>query len=109
MAPEIFRGEVATSASDIFSLGAFVYELFTGSHPFGGATPLDVLEAIECRTVASLDSIRPGFPAEVNEIVLRMLDRESGSRPTAMDVWKVLQQAKPAGGCASRFRGHFAE
>ena len=49
MPPEILRGETATSASDVFSLGAFLYELTAGKHPFAGETPLDVFEAIECR------------------------------------------------------------
>jgi len=102
MPPEIFRGEAATSASDVFSLGAFLYELFTGRHPFAGATPLDVLEAIECRTVASASSMRAGVPGEVDEVILRMLDREPGSRPTAKEVWEVLREhglagSKPAG------------
>ena len=42
MSPEIFRGETATSASDVFSLGALLYELWTRQHPFAGETPLDV-------------------------------------------------------------------
>jgi eukaryotic-like serine/threonine-protein kinase len=36
MPPEILRGEPATSASDIFSLGAVLYELACGKHPFAG-------------------------------------------------------------------------
>ncbi len=53
MSPEILRGETASSASDVFSLGALLYELWTGRHPFAGETPLDVFEAIECREVAA--------------------------------------------------------
>jgi serine/threonine protein kinase len=97
MPPEIFRGEAATSASDVFSLGAFLYELFAGRHPFAGATPLDILEAIECRPVASAGSMRAGVPRAVDEVILRMLDREPGGRPTAKEVWEVLQGHDPAG------------
>jgi serine/threonine protein kinase len=103
MPPEIFRGEAATSASDVFSLGAFFYELFTGRHPFAGATPLDVLEAIESRAVPSPGSLREGVPREVDQIVLRMLDREPDRRPPAKRVWEVLQKSGPAG---SRPAGH---
>jgi len=63
MPPEILRGETATSASDVFSLGAFLYELMAGRHPFAGETPLDVFEAIECRQVAPIGSVRSGIPA----------------------------------------------
>jgi serine/threonine protein kinase len=91
MPPEIFRGEQATSACDVFSLGAFFYELFSARHPFRGATPLDVLEAIECRPVAKISSLRLGIPEEVDDVISRMLDRAPYSRPAASEVWEVIQ------------------
>jgi serine/threonine protein kinase len=94
MPPEIFRGEAATSASDVFALGAFLYELFAGRHPFAAATPLDVLEAIECRLLASPGSRRSGVPTEVDELILRMLDREPDRRPAAKEVWELLQKKR---------------
>jgi eukaryotic-like serine/threonine-protein kinase len=91
---EILRGEGATSASDVFSLGAFLYELFAGKHPFAAETPLDVLEAIEVRPVTSTGSMRAGIPREVDQLILRMLDREPDSRPTANEVWEVLRRRR---------------
>ena len=90
MPPEILRGEAATSASDVFSLGGVLYELIAGRHPFAGDTPLDVLEAIECRPVAAAGLMRPGVPPKAAEAILRMLDREPGNRPTATEVWETL-------------------
>jgi serine/threonine-protein kinase len=90
MPPEILRGETATSASDIFSLGAVLYELTAGHHPFAGETLLDVFEAIECRTVAAITSLRNGVPREVDRLILRMLDRSPGGRPSASEVCDVL-------------------
>ncbi|MGA2596654.1 MAG: protein kinase [Bryobacteraceae bacterium] len=58
MPPEILRGEAATSASDVSSLGSFLYELMAGQHPFAGETPLDVTEAIESREVPAISSLR---------------------------------------------------
>src|ERR1051326_7111842 len=49
MPPEVFRGASATSATDVFSRGSVLFELFCGVHPFAGETPLDIYEAIECR------------------------------------------------------------
>ncbi|HEY3707711.1 MAG TPA: serine/threonine-protein kinase [Terracidiphilus sp.] len=83
MSPEILRGEIATSASDVFSLGTLLYELWTGQHPFAGETPLDVFEAIECRLVPAPSTLRPGLPAAINNLLLRMLDRDPDQRPTA--------------------------
>jgi eukaryotic-like serine/threonine-protein kinase len=91
MPPEILRGETATSASDVFSLGAFLYELAAGQHPFAGETPLDVFEAIECRPVAAIGSLRNGVPEDVDRLMLRMLDRSPGGRPSASEVCEVLE------------------
>ena len=91
MPPEILRGESATSASDVFSLGAFLYELTAGRHPFAGPTPLDVFEAIECRPVAAIGSVRNGIPSEVDRLILRMLDRRPEGRPSAREVCEVLE------------------
>ena len=92
MPPEILRGETATSASDVFSLGAFLYELAAGRHPFAGETPLDVFEAIECRRLSGPASVRPGIPWEVDRLILRTLDRDPGGRPSAKEVSEVLEK-----------------
>ena len=91
MPPEILRGETATSASDVFSLGAFLYELTAGQHPFAGETRLDVFEAIECRPVAGIGSLRNGVPQEADRLILRMLDRRPRGRPSAREVCDVLE------------------
>jgi serine/threonine protein kinase len=93
MPPEILRGETATRASDVFSLGAFLYELIAGQHPFAGETPLDVFEAIECGPVAAIGSLRNGVPQEVDRLILRMLDRSPDGRPSATEVREVLEGA----------------
>jgi len=90
MSPEILQGEAATSASDVFSLGAVLYELTAGKHPFAGETPLDVFEAIECRPVSPIHAARSGVPQEVSRVILRMLDRHPDSRPSASEVCDVL-------------------
>ncbi len=86
MPPEVLRGEAATSASDVFSLGSFLYELIAGQHPFAAETPLDVIEAIESREVPAIGSLRSGVPSEADRLILRMLDRSADRRPSAREV-----------------------
>jgi serine/threonine protein kinase len=92
MSPEILRGEMATTASDVFSLGALLYEVWVGRHPFAGDTPLDVFEAIECREVAAPSTLRACIPREVDEILLRMLDRNPECRPGAEEACAVFSR-----------------
>jgi serine/threonine protein kinase len=93
MPPEILRGEPATSASDIFSLGAVLYELACGKHPFAGETSLDVFEAIECRAVVPLSSLREGIPPKAGTVLMRMLDRDPAARPAARQVAAALSKS----------------
>jgi serine/threonine-protein kinase len=86
MSPELLRAEPATAASDVFSLGSVFYELFTGRHPFHGETPLDVFEAIECRTAEPPSRLRPEIRPEIDRVLLWMLAREPADRPAAAEV-----------------------
>jgi serine/threonine-protein kinase len=91
MSPELFRGETASGATDVFSLGSVFYELFTGVHPFAGETPLDVYEAIECRVPDRPSGLRPGIPSEIDRLLLHMLNRDREARPPAAVVADVLE------------------
>jgi eukaryotic-like serine/threonine-protein kinase len=92
MPPELFRGELATSASDVYSLGALLYELWAGRHPFAAETPLEVFEAIECRVVAAPFTLHAGMPAEIDALILRMLDRDPALRPSAGEACGVFSR-----------------
>lgn len=92
MPPEILRGELATSASDVYSLGVFLYELWAARHPFAAETPLEVFEAIECREVVAPSILCGKVPCEIDDLILRMLDREPSRRPSAQEACEVFSR-----------------
>ena len=101
--PEVLRGERASSASDVFSFASVLHELFTGHHPFAGETPLDVFEAIECRTPAPPSSRRPGIPPALDRLLLAMLAGEQrtsfvvvGGRRTGCDCFRRVRPVRGA-------------
>jgi serine/threonine protein kinase len=83
MPPELLLGESATTASDVFSFGSVLYELFTSHHPFAGETPLDVFEAIETSTPAPPSSHCPNLPKALDQLLLATLHRQPEQRPSA--------------------------
>ena len=71
MAPEQVRGEDLGPTADVFSLGALLYNLFTGEFPYPGRSFPEVCMAILDGRPAVLPSqARPGLPGEVEEFLL---------------------------------------
>ena len=64
MSPEQARGETATSASDVFSLGVVFYELATGTHPFESESTLGTLHAITSNAVHEPRAAGAGHAAD---------------------------------------------
>lgn len=87
MAPEQLRGETATPASDMFSLGLVLYELATGKHPFRGDSPLDTAQAIASKELGQIDIRLPGA---LRSLLLRILAKDPALRPSASEVAQSL-------------------
>ena len=80
MAPEQARGERATPASDVFSLGATLRYAATGTPPYGRGDPRVILN----RTAeGKIDRLPPELPRDLREQLGPMLDRRPERRPTA--------------------------
>jgi eukaryotic-like serine/threonine-protein kinase len=79
MAPEQVRGQ-ADQRSDIFSVGAVAYELFSGRPPFAGDNPLQILEQLRTMTPPRLSELDPSLPPELSDIVDRAIRKEPEER-----------------------------
>ena len=82
MAPEQGSGRTknVTTAADIYSLGAILYELLAGQPPFTAQTPLEILELVRETEPQSLRSIRPGLSRDLETICLKCLAKEPDRR-----------------------------
>lgn len=92
--------EEADARSDIYSLGAVAYCLLTGTPPFSGKTPLQVLAAHERDEVGDPSRLRTGLPGDLKGIVLRCLEKDPNDR--FQDV-RTLRRALNACACANRW------
>jgi len=80
MSPEQARGEEVDARSDIFSLGAVLYEMLTGKHAFPGEYEQAALFAIMNEEPAPATSLRSGVPMELERIVKKALAKKPSER-----------------------------
>ena len=86
MSPEQTQGKTVDARSDIFSLGIIFYEMLTGSRPFAGETPAEVLSSIIKDTPRPLTRFGRQIPRDLSRIVHRCLVKERSRRfQTALD------------------------
>jgi non-specific serine/threonine protein kinase len=81
MSPEQTRGEAVDRRSDIFSLGAVLYEAATGRLPFAGPSALAVMHEIATATPAPPSTLRPGLPPALDLLIATCLEKIPARRP----------------------------
>jgi serine/threonine protein kinase/tetratricopeptide (TPR) repeat protein len=95
MSPEQARGEELDGRTDIFSLGAVLYEMATGRMAFPGKTSAIVFKAILDETPALVSAVNPALPPELDTIVDKSLEKQRDLRyQTAADLRTDLQRLK---------------
>jgi serine/threonine protein kinase/Tol biopolymer transport system component len=80
MSPEQVEGKELDGRSDIFSLGAVLYEMLTGQRAFEGKSQLSVASAILEREPTPVNSIRPLTPPALDHAIRRCLAKDPEQR-----------------------------
>ena len=95
MSPEQARGFSVDPRSDIFSLGAVIYEMLARRKPFEGETPSDTMAAILKSEPPPLARVAPGVPSELTRIVNKSLRKDREERyQVVKDLWLDLKALK---------------
>jgi serine/threonine-protein kinase len=93
MSPEQVGGRKLDRRSDIFSLGIVLFELTTGERLFKGNDPKHTLELVATGKIPKPSEIYPKYPAELELIVLRALERDLDRRyQTADEMREALER-----------------
>ncbi len=95
MSPEQARGEPLDARSDLFSLGAVLYEMATGTQAFRGTTSGAVLSEILTKAPTAPVRLNPDVPADLERIVHKLLEKDRELRyQSARDVRVDLERLR---------------
>ena len=80
MSPEQAKGEPLDARTDLFSLGAVIYEMATGSKPFAGHSTAELFVALLTKDPAPVTHVNPAMPTDLDAIVAKLLAKEKEQR-----------------------------
>src|SRR5215471_14946584 len=95
MSPEQARGEDLDTRTDLFSLGAVLYQMASGQLPFGGATSAVIFHGILQLDPVPLQQLNPSTPPQFAQIVEKLLEKDRDLRyQSAADLRGDLKRLK---------------
>lgn len=103
MSPEQIRGEALGPASEVFSLGAVLYEMVTGAKPFTGPTDVAVTHAIIHKRPVRIRKLSPKTPKRLIRVIMKCLRKKASRRYATMDeLAEALGKALPRRASSTR-------
>ena len=94
-APEQARGEKPTPASDVYSIGVVLFEMFTGRLPFVGSSQRELaLAHIQSEVPRAID-LNPELPAELSNVIAKVMSKRPNDRYKHADqLGHIVQQIR---------------
>lgn len=83
VAPEVWLGQAANPASDVYALGLVMYELATGAIPHAGRSVTEIAQAVVSADLPAISRLRPDFPLALSKIIERAVERRPEARFTS--------------------------
>jgi serine/threonine protein kinase len=94
VAPEVIRGEESGAPADVYGAGAILYELLTGEPPFSGDSPQELIyhQLRDPVVPPSLGCRGRLFRPELDDLVVRALDKDPARRPRPLELRTTLER-----------------